>query len=89
MICSDADEIQVSILSFQYLWGNLPDADGKPMLSFLCAPLDFGRAVRDAAEAVLKKHGLADYNKKWGHDFPSQELDLLQSYIVAWERNKR
>lgn len=29
------------------------------MLSWTCSPIDFGRAVRDAAETVLKEHGLA------------------------------
>jgi hypothetical protein len=83
IVCTDAGAMRVSILSFQDLWGNLPDADGTPMLSVTCAPLDFGNAVREAAEAVLSKHGLADYNAQWGHDFPSKELDLLQSYIAV------
>jgi hypothetical protein len=89
LVRADAGTMQVSILSFQDLWGNLPDAEGTLMLSVSCAPLDFGKAVREAAEAVLKKHGLADYNERWGHDFPSLELDLLQSYVAVWEHNKR
>jgi hypothetical protein len=88
IVCTDAGAMRVSILSFQDLWGNLPDADGTLMLSVSCAPLDFGNAVREAAEAVLSKNGLADYNAQWGHDFPSKELDLLRSYIAVWERNK-
>jgi hypothetical protein len=89
VVRTDAGAMCVSILSFQDLWGNLPDTDGTPMLSGWCTPLDFGKAVREAAEAVLAKHGLADYSERWGHDFPSQELDLLRSHIAAWERNRR
>jgi hypothetical protein len=83
------DAMCVSILSFQELWGNLSDTDGAPMLSFSCTPLDFGKAVGEAVEAVLAKHGLVDYRKRWGHDFPSKELDLLRSRIAAWEGNGR
>jgi hypothetical protein len=83
VIRTDAGTVRVSILSFQDLWGNLPDADGTPLLSVSCDPLDFAKSVWEAAEAVLKKHGLVGYKERWGHDFPSQELDLLRSYIAA------
>jgi hypothetical protein len=89
VVSTDAGIIQVTISSFQHLWGNLPDADGTPMLSVSCTPLNFGNAVREAAEAALKKHGLVDYNAQWGHDFPSKELELLQSYIAVWGRARR
>jgi hypothetical protein len=85
VVRTDGETIRISILSFHDLWGNLPEADGTLMLSVSCTPLDFGKAVHGAAEAVLEKHGLADYNKQWGHAFPSQELELLRSYIAVWE----
>ena len=88
VVLTDGSTVRVSILSFQDLWGNLPDADGTPLLSISCAPLEFVKSVWEAAEVVLEKHGLADYRDRWGHDFPSQELGLLRSYIAAWERNR-
>jgi hypothetical protein len=84
IVRTDGDTVRLSILSFQHLWGNLPDADGTPLLSVSCDPLDFAKSVCEAAEAVLKKHGVAGYKERWCDDFPSQQLDLLRSYIAAW-----
>lgn len=89
VVRTDNGTVRVSVLSFQELWGNRPDAEGESMFSWTCPPIDFGRAVRDAAETVLKEHGLAGYKERWvEHDFPSQQLELLKSYIAAWERNR-
>lgn len=89
VVRTDNGTARVSVLSFQELWGNRPDAEGESMFSWTCSPIDFGRAVRDAAEAVLKEHGLVGYKERWvEHDFPSQQLELLKSYIAAWERNR-
>ncbi|WP_456619368.1 MULTISPECIES: hypothetical protein [unclassified Bradyrhizobium] len=85
VVRTDGNTVRIVILRFFDLWSNLPDTDGTPLLSVSCAPREFGKAVQAAAEAVLKKHGLADYKERWGHDFPSQELDLLRSYIAAWD----
>lgn len=41
----DGGTIRVRILSFQDLWGNQSDAEGTPMLSLSCVPLDFGKAL--------------------------------------------
>jgi len=74
--------VEVKILSFGDLWGNQPDAEGEPLLAFSCTPLEFGRAVRDAADAVLKEHGLPGYKERWvRYDFPTKQLDLLTSYL--------
>jgi hypothetical protein len=89
VVRTDSGAVRVTVLSFQELWGNRPDADGAPLCSWTGHPADFGRAVRDAAEAVLKEHGLAGYKERWAeHDFPSQQLKLLKRYIAAWERNR-
>jgi hypothetical protein len=79
---------RLTIRSFQDLWGNRPDIDGALLLSVTCAPLEFAEAVRDAAEAVLKRHGPAGYKNQWQYDFPLRELDLLRSYVADWERNQ-
>jgi hypothetical protein len=82
-----AGMVRLNILAFQELWGNQPDSDGTPLLSVICARLEFAKAVREAAESVLKQHGPAGYKEEWRYDFPLQELDLLRSYLVAWEAN--
>lgn len=85
----DSSTIRLNILSFEELWGNRPDAEGSVLFSWIGPPLEFGRSVRDAAEALLQKHSLADYKKQWvEHDFPSTELELLRSHIATWERNR-
>jgi hypothetical protein len=89
VVHTDNGTVRLTVLSFQELWGNRPDADGTPLCSWTGHPVDFGRAVRDAAEAVLKKHGLSGYKERWAkHDFPSPQLELLKSYIAAWEGNR-
>lgn len=89
VVRTDGGTVRLTVLMFQELWGNRPDAEGKALSSWTGHPVDFGRAVRDAAEAVLKEHGLTGYKERWvEHDFPSQQLDLLKSYIATWERNR-
>jgi hypothetical protein len=79
--------VRVNMLSFGYLLGNEPDSDGELILSTSCTPLEFGRAVQDAAEAVLQKHGLDGCKAQWvEYDFPLRELELLRSYVASWER---
>ena len=88
IIRTDNGTVLVNILSFSDLWSNQADADGTMLLSASCTPLEFGKAVREAAEAVLKKHGLPGYKERWCYDFPSQELELLRSYVAARERDR-
>jgi len=81
--------VRLTLLEFEELWGNQPDAEGKPILTFDCSPLSFAKAVQAAADAVLKEHGLAGYKERWNeHDFPSQELTMLRAGIAAWERRR-
>ena len=88
IVMTDNGTVRLDVLEFGELWGNRPDAEGKSLLTFSCAPLEFGKAVCAMAEEVLKKHGLAGYKERWAeHDFPVAELDLLKSYILRWERN--
>jgi hypothetical protein len=76
-------------LRSQELWDDRPDAEGRSLLRFSCAPLEFGKAVCATADEVLKQHGLAGYKERWAeHDFPVAELDLLKSYILRWEGNR-
>lgn len=90
VVRTDNGTVTLTVLSFQELWGNRPDAEGTPLCSWTGHPVDLGRAVRDAAEAVLKAHGLAGYKERWAeHDFPSQQLELLKRYIAQWERNRQ
>ena len=89
VVRTDSGTVRVTILSFQELWGNRPDADGTPLCSWTGHPVDFGRAVRDAADAVIKEHGLAGYKERWAeHDFPLPQLELLKHYIATWVRNR-
>ncbi|MBW8846127.1 MAG: hypothetical protein JF607_14270 [Burkholderiales bacterium] len=79
--------VRLTLLEFDELWGNQPDAEGRSLLIVTCSPLTFAKAVRAAAETVLKAHGVAGYKERWGqHDFPSQQLALLEAGIAAWER---
>lgn len=88
IVHTDNGTVRVSVLLFRESWANRPDAEGEEMLSWSGSPIDFGRAVRDAADTVLQTHGLAGYKERWvEHDFPSQQLELLKRYIAAWERN--
>lgn len=88
IVMTENGTVRVDVLAFEELWGGRPDAEGKSLLTFSCAPLTFGKAVCAMAEEVLKQHGLAGYKERWAdHDFPVAQLDLLKSYILRWERN--
>jgi hypothetical protein len=90
VVCTGAGNVQISILWFEDMWSNLPDADGKLLMSVSCTPLEFAKSVCNAADAVLRKHGLVDYKNRWfEYDFPSREFDLLQSHIALRESKKR
>jgi hypothetical protein len=86
IVCTGNSIVQVNILSFGDLWGHQPDSEGTLLLAISCTTLEFGKAVRDTAEAVLREHGLSGYKEKWiEHDFPARQLDLLQLYVSAWD----
>jgi hypothetical protein len=88
IILTDSGVVRVDVLAFEELWGNRPDAEGKSLLTFSCAPLEFGKTVCVMADEVLEQHGLAGYKERWTeHEFPVAELDLLKSYIRLWECN--
>ena len=83
-----ATDVRVAILEFDDFLPRRADAEGKVLLSFTCARLDFGRAVRDAAVRVRDIHGEAGYLEEWGeHGFPARELASLQRRIVEAERH--
>jgi hypothetical protein len=86
---TDNGVVRVNVLAFEELWGNRPDVQGTSLLTFSCAPIEFGKAVCVMADDVLTRHGLAGYKQLWTeHEFPVAELDLLKSYIRRWERNR-
>lgn len=81
--------LTVDILFFTESWGNRPDSEGEVVFSFACDPVEFVRAVRDAARQVLDRYGIAGYKEKWdAYDFPSGQLDLLDAGIAKWELEK-
>lgn len=81
--------VSVSILSFPELWGARPDSEGEVMFSCSCDPLDFATAVRDAAQNVLDHNGITGYKKKWcEHEFPSEQLKLLDEAIARLNSNR-
>jgi len=83
-------EISLKILSFNELWGNKPNSEGKILIQTTCYPLVFGEAVANAASRVLEKYGTQGYVEKWlEHEFPSRELNLLNEYIAQWKNNHR
>ncbi|MBS0344528.1 MAG: hypothetical protein JSS56_28830, partial [Proteobacteria bacterium] len=80
---TDANEVQIQILSFEELWGNRPNSEGTPKWAFNCQPAVFAVAVKAAAAAVLAEHGEAGYLEKWcQHHFPTRELDLLSDLVA-------
>lgn len=54
VVRTDGGTVRLTVLMFQELWGHRPDAEGKALSTWTGHPVDVGRAVRDAAEAVLK-----------------------------------
>ncbi|MFZ5543951.1 MAG: hypothetical protein ACOZJZ_10350 [Pseudomonadota bacterium] len=88
VVKSGGNEVNVRLLEFQELWGNAPDSEGKLLLEFAIRPLEFGKAVANAARAVLQEYGAAGYKERWvEHDFPIRQFELLTELIARWERN--
>ncbi|WP_157670219.1 hypothetical protein [Chitinibacter sp. GC72] len=79
----DADKIQLTILGFTQLWGLLPDSEGDQLFSTELTTIEFGIAIRDAAQNIFNKHGVVGYKERWSaHDFPSEQLSLLNHLIA-------
>jgi len=84
----DSGDISLKILSFDELWSNKPDSEGKEILHIESNPLEFGKAVQKAALAVLEKHGADGYLETWvEHPFPIKLYELLNEHIMYWEQN--
>ena len=43
IVMTDNATVRVDVLEFQELWGNWPDAEGRSLLTFSCAPLSSAR----------------------------------------------
>lgn len=83
---TDANEIRIEVLSFDELWGNKPNAEGRVLISTVCRPVVFAAAVQKAATAVLAQYGEEGYHAKWvEHPFPSRQLTLLAELVALRE----
>ena len=79
----ELNKIELSILSFEELWGNQPDSDGELIFQTQCLPLTFAQAVLDSANEVLNAHGIEGYKEKWSeHEFPFSQLQELKSLVT-------
>lgn len=77
------NEIAIQILSFDELWGNKPNSEGKLLFRVNCMPIEFAKAVHVAATAVLEENGEEGYRGKWNeHAFPMRLLALLGEEIA-------
>ncbi len=78
------NEIDISILSFDELWGDKPNADGKLLFRTVCLPEAFANAVHAAAGTLLATHGEAGYFQKWSeHPFPKNQFEDLSRQLSA------
>jgi hypothetical protein len=76
------NEIEIEILSFDQLWGDASDAEGKRIFKTTVRPGVFAKAVHKAAKSIFDEFGEIAYLKKWSqHPFPT-ELFLELSRMV-------
>lgn len=88
VVKSGGNQVEVKLLEFQDLWGNAPDSEGKLLMRFAVRPIEFGKAVENAARVALQEYGAAGYKERWvEHEFPHSQLELLTELITRWERN--
>ncbi len=80
----ELDQVSLAIYEFRELWANRPNAEGKVLFQATVTPTDFGRAVFDAAQLVLKTHGVAGYAELWAmHPFPTVPLTVLGDILSS------
>jgi hypothetical protein len=80
----DLNEIEIRLLDFRSVLGNMPDDEGRLLFATRCRPAVFARAVHGAAAAVLEKHGEGGYWERWAeHPFPRLQLELLSRLLAT------
>ena len=68
-----------ALISFPDFVVKQPEETGKVVVSGQVGRRDFGAAVREAMESVLREYGEAGYQKRWyEHSFPMAELMELR-----------
>jgi hypothetical protein len=73
--------VQITLLSFNELWGNKPDSEGQVLVDELCDLHELDIATKNMLERVLLENGIEGYKEKWcEHDFP------MKNYL--WFCNK-
>ena len=79
----EGDQVWVQLL--QLANGTLDDKAGTQIWSSWQTVDTVARAVIRAFDHVAAKHGTSRYHDKWGHPFPSAELEKLRT---AWRHHK-
>jgi hypothetical protein len=82
----DDECVQVTILSFPDWFPYRLDDEGEAIFRCTCTPLEFARAVMNAALALRESKDDAVYLEQWDHAFPAQALNLLESHVAVLER---
>jgi len=78
------NEIEVEILSFDELYGDQPDSEGRSVFKARCPSETFAKAVQAAALQVLDTHGEAEYLERWmDYPFPTAQLAELTRLITS------
>lgn len=81
------NEIQVEVLQFPELWGGRPNEEGRSIFAWSCHPVEFAKAVANAARRVLETYGELGYREKWDeHPFPTAQYIELTGAIAQLDK---
>jgi hypothetical protein len=84
LIRVDSEQIHVSVLSFDKLWGNEPDEAGNLVFQTVCPVREFAAAVASAAQRILDEYGVDGYREQWvNYDFPTDRLLRIQDLLAS------
>jgi hypothetical protein len=78
LFARDVDQVTLTVLAFDELWGHEPDIAGRSVFTTTRPLRGVAMAVAGAAEAVLSLYGTDGYRRKWvDKDFPSDTLAAI------------
>lgn len=76
------NELNITILDFNELWGDKPDTEGKEIFKTTVCTQEFSIALKKAMDHLIQEHGLSGYKEKWSeHEFPIKEYKELCSHL--------
>jgi hypothetical protein len=83
------DRLQIKVLWFEDTFDDEPDERGKLTFSTVCDLRQFAGQLRGELQRLLDEHGVEEYRRSWGHDFPMTDFRELEALLAPEQSASR